>query len=812
MLTHPLRSLGRTPVFATAAALTLALGIGSVAAAFAIVYGVLLDPLPYGHPDRLVSVGLQSGELHRIQQPPAVYYTYKRFARRIEAIGFYRTGNANIEAAGPVDDAVRVPATWVTASTIPLLQVKPVLGRSFTEEEDRGGAPDVTVISESAWRMYFGGSPDVLGITLVVNSIPRQIIGVMPRQFTFPSGETKLWLPARIDRDSTAMGDFAYWGVARLSPGISPQDAERELASVFPRVAESFPRLASGSSTTSWFEQVRPAAIVVPLRDEITSGIARTLWLLAAAGGLVLFVALANVANLMLIRADARQLELAVREALGANRWRIATHFLGESLVLVTVAGAAALGAAWAAVRLLVAYGPADVPRLGELHLTAATFGFVVAMSVVAAIVCAIVPTIRMRRATRSINLRDGGRGETSGNARRRLRSTIAAFQLAVAFAVVAGSALLLRTFHRLNQERPGFDATNVSTVWTQLPFARYEDSAAVAFYARLTESVGRLPGVSSAGVTTRLPLGDGETHQLAIQREDGRTPLIQSVTIGGSYFSSLKIPLLAGRTFEPLGLQSSREVILGRRAVETLFGAIGPADAVGRLISVAPSGPAYTIIGVVGDVRDHDLATPPSSTAYMAQAVPVDGTRELQARRTMALVVKTSGSSIGLDGAIRRIVHDLDPSVPVFNVGTMSDIVRASTGRLSFILGAMIAAASITLMLGVIGLYGIIAYTVALRTRELGIRIALGADPDSLARSIVLRALPLVAGGVSGGLVLYAFVTPLLRGMLYGVTPADPATLVGALVALIVTASIGTWLPARRAARVDPAVALRAE
>jgi predicted permease len=810
--THPLRSLRRTPVFAAAAALTLALGIGSVAAAFAIVYGVLLDPLPYGHPDRLVSVGLRSAELPRIQQPPAVYLTYKRFARRIDEIGFYRTGNANIAATGGVADPARVTATWVTASMIPLLQVAPILGRSFTEDEDRSGAPDVAVIGESVWRSYFGASPDVLGRTLIVNSVPRRIVGVMPRRFVFPAADTKLWLPARVDRDATAMGDFAYWGVARLAPGTSARDAERELASVLPRLAESFPRLGSGSPTTSWLDQARPAPVVVPLLDEVTHGIARTLWLVAAAAGLVLFVALANVANLMSIRADARRLELAVREALGASRLRIATHFLGESLALATAAGSAALLMAWGAVRALVAFGPADLPRLAELHVGAATVVFVLAVSVGAALVCTIVPTVRIRSATLSVDLRDGGRGETAGRVRQRLRSTIAAFQLAVALAVVAGSAVLLRTFERLIRERPGFEATNVATAWTQLPFARYDDSASVAFYATLTESVARLPGVIAAGVTTRLPLGDGDARQLSFRREDGRAPLVPIVAIGGEYFASMRIPLLAGRGFQPLDRQRDGEIVLSRRAVETLFDGIAASAAIGRRLSLAPSGPTYTVVGVVGDVRDHDLATPPAATAYMPQAVPIDGRTEPAARRTMALVVRTAGPAAGIVAPVRRIVRDLDPTVPLFDVETMGDVVRASTARLSLVLAVMTSAAAITLLLGAIGLYGVMAYMVALRTRELGIRIALGADPGGLARSVVLRAQALVAGGVFGGLVLYALVTPVLRGFLYGVGAADPVTLCGATVALLATASLASWLPARRAARVDPAVTLRAE
>lgn len=811
-LKHALRSLRRTPAFAIAAALTLALGIGSVAAAFTITNGVLLEPLPFGRPDRLVSIGLRTVELQRIQQPPAILYTYEEFARRLAHIGFFRTGNANLAATEGVAEPMRVTATWATASTIPLLQTAPIVGRTFRDDEDHAGAPDVAVISEHLWRAFFQGSPDVVGKTLIVNSVPRTIVGVMPREFSFPSADTKLWLPARLDRDPTGMGDFAWFGVARLASGATPEAAERELASLLPRVAESFPRLGSGAATTAWLDEAQPAPVVVPLRDEITRGIAPTLWMLAAAGGLVLLVALANVSNLMMIRADARQLELAVREALGASRLRIATHFLGESIVLMAVAAGAALLASWAAVRAVTAFGPADLPRLSELHIGAPTVAFVMGISIVAACICTIVPTIRVRRATLSISLRDGGRGGTAGRGRQRLRAAMAVSQIAMAFVALAASALLLRTSQRLAQEEPGFDDTNVLTIWTQLPFARYGDSASVAFYARLTESVAALPGVVAAGVTDRPPLGDRATRELSFAREDGNTVSLPIVVADSGYFASITIPIIAGRGFPKLGLQRTGEIIISQRAVRSLLSDTVASAAIGRRLTLAPSGPAYTIVGVVGDVRDHDLGTPPSPTVYMAQAVPAAESAELPARRTMALVVRTRGSTTGIITPIRKIVHELDPGVPIFNVRTMHDIVRTSTARLSFTLAMMSAAAVITLMLGAIGLYGVIAYMVALRTREFGIRIAIGADPKQLARSVALGGMTLLAVGVGVGLVLYAIATPFLREFLHGITAGDPITLAGATVVLAATAAAASWLPARQASRVDPAVALRAE
>ena len=813
---HALRSLKRTPMFTGAAILTLVLGIGSVAATFAIVYGVLLAPLPFGASERLISVGLEprGGELQRIQQPPGVFYTYQRFVRSLSAIGFYRTGSANIWTTSEGDDAPeRITATWVTASTIPLLQVKPLLGRTFRSDEDRPNSPTVAILSESVWRSRFHAAPDVIGKKLYVNSVLREIVGVMPDRFVFPAADTKIWLATRLDPSSPSIGDFTYSGIARLAPGATLEGAQRELAALLPRVAELYPRLESGTSTSAWISDVHPTPRVMSLRDDVTHGIARTLWMLAGAAALVLLVACANVANLMLIRADGRQFELAVREALGASRLRIVTHFLGEALVLTSIAGVIALGAAWGAVRALVAFGPADVPRLSELHVGLTTIVVVAGISIVGAIICSALPVFRIQRARLSISLRDGGRGDTASKARHRMRASIAALQIAVALVVVAGSSLLLRTFYHLSHVQSGFDATNVVTIWTQLPFARYGDSSSVRFYARLVDAVRQLPTVRAAGLTTPLPLGAGETRELSVQLEGESRALSLPVTVvDDGYFTAMRIPLIAGRNFERLGVQRNGDVIVSQRAAVALWKDPTGRAALGRRLALVPSGPTYTVIGVAGDVRDRDLSTAPQAMLYTPQAVPIAPGIEPSARHTMALVVKTSRSPTAVVSAIRQIARDLDPTVPIFNVETMSDVVRASTARLSLTLMLMTAAAAITLVLGTIGLYGVMAYMVALRTREFGVRIALGADPARLAREVAMRGLWLVAGGVGAGFVLYAIAAPFLRAFLFGVTASDPLTLGAATLALATTASLASWLPARRAARVDPAEALRAE
>ncbi|MEP6493318.1 MAG: ABC transporter permease [bacterium] len=815
-LRHALRSLKRTPVFSVTAIVTLVLGIGAAAAMFAIVHSVLLAPLPYGNADRLVavSIDLRSPELRRTRQPPGAYFTYTRLARRIEDIGFYRFGSANISGDGGLNETERVNAAWMTASTIATLQIPPILGRPFTSDEDRARGPNVVVISEALWRTRFLASPSVVGKTLSINSVPRTIVGVMPERFQFPTRETRVWLPARLDPNGAVVGDFSYSSVARLSSRVTPEDAQRELASILPRMAESFPRLESGLSASVWLDQSTPTPVVTPLRDEITRGIARTLWILAAAAGLVLLVACANVANLMLIRADGRQHELALREALGASRMRILTHFAGESAVLATTAGVVALLAAWGAIHALVAFGPADIPRLSELSVDTTTVGFTLLVVAATAIACSAIPAFRIRRASLSFSLRDGGRSETSGKARQRLRGLIATLQIAVALVVLAGSALLLRSFRLLYQEHPGFDANNVATFWMQLPFARYDsDSSAVNFFARLTASVGRLPGVRAVGVTTLLPLGAGQAIQRSFRLTgDGQTVSVPTYTIDDGYLAVMSIPLLAGRGFSRLGVQRDGEVIISRRAAISLWHDPTGRAAVGKRLGMAPAGPSYTVIGVAGDVRDRDLATPPSATVYLPQTSPIDSVLEPRAPRSMALVVKTAVAPTSIVASVRQLVGELDASVPTYNEQPMSDVVRASTARLSFTLALMGTAAVITLVLGAIGLYGVMAYMVALRTREFGVRVALGADPRGLARTVALRGLTLVAAGVGAGLLLFAIAAQFLRTFLYGVAADDPLTLAGATLAIVAIASVANWLPARRAAQVDPAIALRSD
>jgi predicted permease len=817
---HAWRSLARTPVFTVTAALTLVIGIGATVAMFAIVNGVLLKPLPYGNPERLIGTwhDLPPIGMSKANQTAGTYFTYKQLARTIENIGVYQESAVNVAQSGNGSEPQRLASAWITASLIPTLQVPPLLGRSFTEAEDVPNGPMVVMISEKLWRNQFGAAANIVGRTIEVNGRSRQIVGVMPERFRFPSATIQLWIPMGLDAHGAYSGGFNYNGIARLRPGVTVADAQRDFTNVLPRVVELFPNLAPGISTRMLLDQAKPKPVLIPMREDVTGSIARTLWMVAAAAGLVLLVACANVANLILVRADGRQRELAVREALGAGRARVMAHFLAESALLAAFAGAAGLAVAWAAVRALVTAGPIEVPRLAELRIDPATVMFALVVSLLVAVVCSVIPALRIGRVKLSLALREGGRSGTAGKAQHRLRGAMVAVQIALALVVLAGSGLLLRTFQRLHAVRPGFDATNVATFWVSLPSVRYaNDSAIVRFYSQLTARVGELPGVRSAGMSSRLPLLGAGMNQNPFYVENDPTtatkipPLQIYTTSDAGYFTTMGIPLLAGRTFDRIGVQRDMEAIISQRTAEQFWKDPTGRAALGKRFRSLPSGPWYTIVGVVGNARDTALAAPPSQTVYFPQAISTD-TLYGQTQRTMALVVKTVGEPTAITAAVQRVVRDLDPTLPAYDVRPMTAVLSASTAQLSFTIAILGAAALVTLLLGAIGLYGVMAYLVTLRTRELGVRIALGAQPRAVAMMMTNQGLVLTAFGIGGGLVLFALVARFLRSFLFGVAVTDPVTIGAASLMLVAIAALASWLPARRASQVDPADSLRAE
>ncbi|HZI82264.1 MAG TPA: ABC transporter permease [Casimicrobiaceae bacterium] len=815
------RSLFRAPLFTGAVVLTLTIGIGAAAAIFAVVNAVLLRPLPYEDPDRLVGAWIDMApiNLRHTQQTAGTYRTIKLFARTIEGIAAYQDGSLNVADPDGRSEPARMSVAWMTASGLPLLGVRPIIGRPFTEAEDAPKAPAVAVISEHLWRTRFAGEPNPIGRKLVIGGTLTEIVGVMPERLRFPNARIDLWLPLKLDPNDPYPGGFNYNAFARLKPGVSLEAARRDFATVLPRVVEVTPNLAPNVTMKMVLDQAKPVPTVVPMRDDVIGDAGRTLWMVAAMALLVLLVTCANVANLLLVRADARHRELSVRAALGAGRTRVLSHFLTESGMLAAVSALLGLGVAYLSTRLLVRAGPAGIPRLAEVNVDAGVVAFTLIVAALVAVACSSIPAIRFLRGDPLSGLREGGRGGTAGGRRQRTRSALVVAQVAFALVVLAASGLLLRSFQRLRAVRPGFDANGVATLWVAVPSARYaKDSNVVRFYSELTERVARLPGVRGVGLSSRLPLGNSGMNQNPFYVEGDATyttkipPLEMYITVDSGYFRAMGIPMLAGRNFDPIVRQRPNEVLISSEVAKTFFHDSTGRSALNRRFQTLPNGSWYTIIGVVGSVRDTSLAGLPVRSVYFPEAAGNADSLMSQWQRTLAVVARTSGDVAGTTRAIQRAVREMDPTLPTFDVRSMQATVDASMSLLSFTMIVLGVAAGVTLVLGMIGLYGVIAYVVALRTRELGVRLALGAQPRSVAAMVTGQGLVLCGIGIAVGLVLVAVGGRLLRNLLFEIAPTDPLTL-GATIGILGSfALLASWIPARRAARVNPAEALRTD
>jgi predicted permease len=819
-LHHSWRSLRRAPGFSASVILTLAIGIGAATAIFAVVNAVLLRPLPYGDADRLVGVwfNMPAVSLPQAEQTAGSYFTFSRYATTISGMALYQTTSADLVDPEQRAQPAHVSAVAATASLQRVLEVPPKLGRWFSAAEDLPGGPRVVVLSDALWRSRYGADPNVIGTKVMIYGNTAEVIGVMPASFRFPSNNAQLWVPLRLDPHSATSGGFNYDAVARLRPGVTLDQAQRDFRNVLPRMLEVAPMVAPGVTTQMLLDQAKPVPFLTTLRHDVVGDVARTLWMIAATAVLVLLVTCTNVANLMLVRADGRQRELSVRAALGAGRARVLGQFFGEASVLAGIAALIGLAAAWLGVRLLVAHGPSQLPRLAEIHVGWQVIAFTLFITALVAFACSLVPAIRFARGGAFSGLREGDRGGTIGKARQRARSLLVGAQIAFALVVLATSGLLLKSFERLRHVRPGFDATGVATLWVTAPHQRYSsDTALVQFYSRLAERASQIPGVRSVGLARHLPLGTGGMDWDPFYGE-GSTgsigkipPLAIYNMVDSGYFATMHIPIIAGHGFDHMERQHGDEAIISQEAAKVYFQDSTGRTAIGRRFRELPTGPFSRIIGVVGSVRDTSLAAPPERSVYYSESYGADGTNGGVAQ-TMALVVRTDRDVTATTRAMEQLVHEMDPTLPTFDAATMQERVDRSMARLTFTMIVLSLAAVVTLVLGVVGLYGVIAYIVTLRRRELGVRIALGAQPASVAAMVTRQGLALSVAGVAVGLALVVIVARFLRSFLFDVAPTDPLTLGGATLLLVLFALAASWIPARRAARVNPIVAMRGD
>ncbi len=818
----PLRTLRKAPGFATVAILTLALGIGATTAIFTVVNGVLLKPLPFDDPDELVRIRNGTGNGYNLYQDQ--YFTYRDENRVFEDIGVFFSGSdteVTISGLGPPD---QVSATLVTAGLLSLLRVQPVIGRRFTEEDVSPGAPFTIMLSYAYWQRQFGADPAVVGRTPDVYGFPVEIIGVLPPEFTLPQEDASIYVAAQWDRANLQRLP-EYSVIARLSSGATIEQASADLERMVPIWAaqsSNGPTLAS-LEETPWVTSVRP------LKPDYVGDMGNMLWLLLGTVGIVLLIACANVANLFLVRSEGRRQEVAVRTALGASRGRIARQFLLESLVLGLMGGLAGLGLAFGGVRLLTWMGPETLPRMGEISLDPTVLAFTLGISLLSGLLFGLSPVFGVGRLDLVSMLKEGGRGGSTGTERHRARNTLVVAQMALALVLLTGSGLLIRSFQAQRSVDPGFsNPEEVLTFRIGIGSGEIEDHAEVALtYEDMWRRLQEIPGVTSVGASTNLTMDDGGFGS-SIRVEDFPaipSEYLPSKWITGGYFETMQIPLLAGRPIEWSDIHARAPVaMVTANFAEEKWGS--PAAALGKRIRFPDSAGPPTwreIIGVAGNVREDGVSLPAPHVVFwpIAQSrhpgeypgSPHQRADGLHVFRLITFAVRTSRPRpASLLPEIRAAVGAVNPNLPPYAVRTLDDILAQSMAQTSFLLVMLAIAAAVALALGVVGIYGVISYVVSQRTREIGVRMALGANHRDVRRMVLRQGMILAGTGVTIGLVAAIGLTRLISSWLYGVEATDPVTFGVVAALLVAVALVASYLPALRASRTDPLEALRFE
>jgi predicted permease len=813
------RSLRQQPTFTIAALVTLALGIGATTTVFSVVNAVLLEPLPYPRSDRLIASWHLGEGMPGVELPSshATYVVYRRFNRTLADLGAYDETAVNINDGTRPE---RVPGANVTSGVFSTLQVRPLIGRTFRSTDEQPGHPAVVLISEHLWRERLGSAPDILERQLRIDDVPHDVIGVIPSSVRFPHDETQLWLPLTFDEADPAPAGFRYNIVARLRDGVTLDAATRDLQRALPRLPELFPNAAPGFPMQRWLELARPRVVLHSLRDDVVGDVGRVLWVIFGTIAFVLVAACANIANLCLVRAEGRRQELAVLAALGAGRLDAIARFFAEGLILAGLGAVLGVALAWASLHALREATAIPIPRLAGVGIDGTVLAATALVSLAVGLLTSAVPIVRIGSRDLATALRAGGRGATAGRDRRRMQHGLVVTQVALAFVLLIASSLMARTFVELRRVRLGFDIDHALTFRLFLPPARYTDIASVIdFEERLSARLASLPAAEATGLATWLPLQEeGRMLQptfvegMEASRKDAADahPVIQA---SASYFRSLGVPVLTGRVFRdvPLG-ERSTEAIVTASFARWAWGDSTGSSAMGQRIRLLPQSPWLTVVGVVGDSRQTRLDRPPVPMVYVPLASDAYGRPLAFQPRNVAFVVRTTGSSQALAAAVRREVAALDASLPIYQLQPLREIVRRSMARTTFTALLLGVAAAVAVGLGAIGLYGVVAYSVATRRREIGLRIALGARPNAVSRALATQGTALAAMGIGIGLAGALAVTRVLGALLYGVSPSDPRMLGGAAFLLLTVAAAASWLPARRAAGVDPATVLNAD
>ncbi|HEU4631285.1 MAG TPA: ABC transporter permease [Gemmatimonadaceae bacterium] len=793
-----MRALRRTPAFTAIAVFCLAVGIGANAAIFSVVNAVLLRPLPYAEPERLVRIYEhmkdQAGWTGSVSQPNFVDWRAQNAS--YSQLAAYTTSSRILEG-GSEPERVR---TLVASANLPaLLGVQPLLGRTFGPGEDEPGAPRVALLGEGMWRRRFGADPAVLGRAIRLDDQPYVVVGVMPDRATFPAGGNPMdvWIPyVPSARERENRGSHFLAVVGRLKPGVTIEQAQADLSRIADRLEQQYPDA-----------QANRGVLTYALRETVVGDTRPALLILLGAVGLVLLIACANVANLLLARAATRRHEVALRLALGAGRGRLVRQLLVESLLLAAAGAVAGTALAWLALRAIGPLVATALPVGGGVPLDMRVFAFLAAVSVVSGLLFGLVPALQASRADVRGSLVDAGGKSTAGGGQQRLRGGLVVAEIALSLVLLVGAGLLMRGFVALRGTPPGLDPTNVLTAHIAIPDGKYDSTEAVQQLLRpILERARAIPGVTSASMINLLPIQSAWTNgsfRVVGQPvpEPGKEPIAELRFVGTDFFRTLGIPVLRGRDFQ---LREAQPVVIINEALAKKH--FPDQDPIGRQLAGLGEQP-LTIVGVVGSVRQAGLDQAPLKELYF----PLDALQPGWVSE-MTVVLRTTVEPAGVTNALRRSVRSVDPGQPVYRVLTMEEVVNESLADRRLHLWLLGGFAAVALLLAAAGLYGVISYLVAQRTREIGIRVALGAQPGDVVRLVMRHGALLTLAGVAAGLVGAFFLTRLLSSLLYGVSARDPVVFGGFAAALAAVALLATWVPARRATRVDPVVALRTE
>jgi predicted permease len=813
------RRLGRAPLFTVITLVTLAAGVGANTVIFSVLEGVLLKPLPYPHPEQLIGVwhtapGIGITDLN---MSPSVYMIDREQNTTFQDIGAYDADSLSVTGAGEPE---QVRGLDVTDGTLPLLGVKPALGRLFTRADDSPGSPDTVLLSYGYWHQKFGGASSAIGRSITVDGKSREIIGVLPQGFHFLDFEdASLVIPFKWDRNKMKLGNFSYEALARLRPGVTMAQASADVARMLPIANRTFP--APDGFSVKLFEQARIAPNLRPLKQDVVGDVGKVLWVLMGSIAMVLLIACANVANLLLVRVEGRRQELAIRAALGAGWGRIAAQLLFESVILGLLGSVLGLALAYGALRILVAMAPTGIPRIHEIGIDVPVLLFTLALALFSSLLFGAIPVFKYAGAHLNTGLREGGRALSQSRQQHRARNVLVVVQVALALVLLIGSGLMIRTFRALMHTPPGFVGPDaVQTFRFYIPDTAIPDSQAervIRAEQEIQNKLAAIPGVSSVSFSSAIPM-DGYNSNDPVFAEDrtyaeGELPPIRRFKfVSPGFLATIGAPLVAGRdiSWEDTYQRIPVALISENLAKEYWHDA---RNALGKRIRVGSTDDWREIVGVVANIYDNGVDSPAPTSVYWPVIMShFEGQKE-NLRRGTAFVIRSprAGSEAFLN-ELRQTVWSVDPNVPLANVHTLGYFYTRSMARTSFTLVMLGVAGGMALLLGIVGIYGVIAYSVSQRTREIGIRMALGAQRQTLTGMFVRQGLLLTGIGVVCGLVAAFASMRLMSSLLFKVSAVDPITYGAMTLGVVGVAYLACYLPSRRAATVDPVEALRAE